>query len=65
MPKKIKTLLKDIAAEISNSKNKCFDNLAEKLGDTKLNQKAYRGNLNSFTNLNLKNKSFKGTLMQI
>ena len=65
MSKKIKTLLKDIAAEISNSKNKCFDNLTEKLGDTKLNQKAYWGNLNSFTNLNLKNKSFKGTLMQI
>ena len=40
----------NIATEISNSKKIYFDNLAEKLSDSKLNQKAYWGILESFTN---------------
>ena len=40
----------NITTEISNSKKICFDNLAEKLRDPKLNRKAYWGILKSFTN---------------
>ena len=40
----------NITTEISNSKKIYFDNLAEKLSDPKLNRKAYRGILKSFTN---------------
>ena len=40
----------NITTEISNSKKIYFDNLAEKLSDSKLNQKAYQGILKYFTN---------------
>ena len=40
----------NVTTEISNSKKICFDNLAEKLSDLKLNRKAYWDILKSFTN---------------
>ena len=40
----------NVIKEIPNSKKIYFDNLAKRLSDSKLNRRAYWGNLTSFTN---------------